>query len=152
MKPSQACLDLIKTFEGLRLFPYRDIAGHWTVGFGHKMAPGDNPLQSITRDKAIALLGTDADETAALVWGLVGDIVPAITQGMFDAITSFSYNLGAHSLAKSTLLVKLRSGDIEGAADQFGRWDCSNGRPVPGLATRRAAERLIFLGDALEGA
>ena len=68
-----------------------------------------------------------------------------ITQGQFDALVSFAYNLGLLSLSTSTLLQKLNAGDKQGAADQFGRWVNAGGKRLDGLVTRRAAEREMFL-------
>lgn len=68
-----------------------------------------------------------------------------ITQGQFDALVSFAYNLVLRSLSTSTLLQKLNDGDKQGAADQFGRWVNASGKRPDGLVARRAAEREMFL-------
>lgn len=66
-------------------------------------------------------------------------------QGQFDALVSFTYNLGARSLSTSTLLRKLNAGDYAGAADEFLRWNKAGGKVLTGLTRRREAERALFL-------
>ncbi|MEG5623927.1 lysozyme, partial [Enterobacter hormaechei] len=68
-----------------------------------------------------------------------------LTQGQFDALVSFTYNLGARSLSTSTLLRKLNAGDYAGAADEFLRWNKAGGKVLNGLTRRREAERALFL-------
>lgn len=68
-----------------------------------------------------------------------------LTQGQFDALVSFAYNVGSRALSTSTLLKKLNAGDIKGAADEFLRWNKSGGKVMPGLNNRRKAERDVFL-------
>lgn len=84
--------------------------------------------------------------------GLVGyenDVLKVVrvklTQGQFDALVSFTYNLGARSLSTSTLLRKLNAGDYAGAADEFLRWNKAGGKVLNGLTRRREAERALFL-------
>jgi GH24 family phage-related lysozyme (muramidase) len=67
-----------------------------------------------------------------------------LTQGQFDALVSFTYNLGARSLSTSTLR-KLNAGDYAGAADEFLRWNKAGGKVLNGLTRRREAERALFL-------
>lgn len=69
----------------------------------------------------------------------------SLTQGQFDALVSFTYNLGARSLSTSTLLRKLNAGDYAGAADEFMRWNKAGGKVLNGLTRRREAERALFL-------
>ncbi len=71
-----------------------------------------------------------------------------LTQGQFDALVSFAYNLGARALSTSTLLQKLNSGDYAGAADEYTRWNKAGGKVLPGLTRRREAERALFLSDS----
>ena len=69
------------------------------------------------------------------------------TQGQFDALVSFTFNLDAGRLGGSTLLILLNRGNYAGAAAQFGRWDKSGGTTLPGLVKRRAAVVALFCGD-----
>lgn len=143
MKTSQAGIDLIKLFEGFRAEPYLCPAGVATLGYGTTAGVTmDTP--PVTEDEAEALLALDLRRFERAVSRLCP--VP-LTQGQFDALVSFSYNLGAGALQSSTLRRKLLRGDYEGAADEFPRWVyAGRARRLAGLVRRRAAERALFLG------
>jgi lysozyme len=149
---SKQGLDLIKKFEGLRLKAYLCPAGVWTIGYGH--TKGVYPGMVITEELADKFLIDDVWQFEREVESLVH--VP-ITQGMFDALVSFAFNVGsdidedniAEGLGDSTLLRKLNSGDYAGAADEFPKWNKSRGRVVRGLTVRRSAERALFLGEGV---
>lgn len=145
MQPSQACVDLIKASEGFRSRPYLDGKGVPTIGYGSTYYPSgkrvtmdDTPISQV---EALALLMDRLiHEYGPQVSRLVS--VP-LTQGQFDALTDFVYNLGAGHLASSTLLRLLNAGLYAQAADEFGKW---TDHGTPGLITRRAAEKALFLG------
>jgi len=139
MHTSQKGLDLIKSFEGLRLSAYKCPADVWTIGYG--TTAGVKQGQTITKERADELLREDVARFEAQVLRLVK--VP-LTQGQFDALTSFVYNLGAGNLGNSTLLRLLNAGDYKGAAAQFDRWNKAGGKVLAGLVRRRAAERALF--------
>lgn len=139
MHISQKGLDLIKSFEGLRLSAYKCPADVWTIGYG--TTAGVKQGQTITKERADELLREDVARFEAQVLRLVK--VP-LTQGQFDALTSFVYNLGAGNLGNSTLLRLLNAGDYKGAAAQFDRWNKAGGKVLAGLVRRRAAERALF--------
>lgn len=143
MQPSQSAIDLIKAAEGLRLTAYRDSVGVLTIGYGS--TGGIKPGQTITPEQAEAMLVDDLDEAADAVRKLV--TVP-LTQGQFDALCSFVFNLGAGRLRDSTLLRLLNQGKYGEAAAQFRFWVMAGGEPLPGLVKRRAAERALFEGAA----
>lgn len=143
MQPSQSAVDLIKASEGLRLTAYRDSAGILTIGYGS--TGGIKPGQTITPEQAEAMLVDDLDEAADAVRKLV--TVP-LTQGQFDALCSFVFNLGAGRLRDSTLLRLLNQGKYGEAAAQFRFWVMAGGQSLPGLIKRRAAERAMFEGAA----
>jgi len=158
MKPraaSDACICLIQHFEGLRLDAYWDAAGGvWTIGYGHTGADVAQG-QSITREEACALLAQDVYAASAVVRRACAGV--DLTQGQFDALVSFVFNVGAGRQnvkpgfvyllngKPSTLLVRLRAGDVTGAADEFPKWVYAGGKRLPGLVRRRAAERELFL-------
>lgn len=129
--------------EGWENEPYRDIAGVWTVCAGHTATV--QPGVALSDAQCRELLIKDSREAQRAVQRLVK--VP-ITQDQFDALVSFSFNLGAGALQSSTLLRKLNAGDCLGAAAEFPRWNKArvNGvlRPVKGLTTRRLAEQAAF--------
>ena len=139
MHTSQKGLDLIKSFEGLRLSAYRCPADIPTIGYG--TTAGVKMGQTITKERAEELLCEDVKRFETQVLRLVK--VP-LTQGQFDALTSFVYNLGAGNLSNSTLLRLLNAGDYAGAAAQFERWNKAGGKVLAGLVRRRAAERALF--------
>lgn len=139
MHTSQKGLDLIKSFEGLRLSAYKDVVGVVTIGYG--TTSGVKMGDTITKERAEELLREDVARFEAQVLRLVK--VP-LTQGQHDALVSFVYNLGAGNLSNSTLLRLLNAGDYAGAAAQFDRWNKAGGKVLAGLVRRRAAERALF--------
>ena len=140
MKISQAGLDLIKEFEGCKLTAYQDSVGVWTVGFGSTGRDVCKGL-SITQDEAEKRLRKHLEGVERAIDRLV--TVP-LTQGEFDALCSFVYNLGEGAFAKSTLLKMLNASDYDGAAQQFLRWDKAGGQVLAGLTRRRQAEMRRF--------
>jgi lysozyme len=140
MKTSQAGVQLIKGFEGVRLNAYDDGVGVMTIGVGHIRGVQDGDI--ITEDQADDYLREDLSTAEGAVNRLVK--VP-INQAQFDALVSFTFNLGAGALASSTLLKKLNAGDYDGAADELLRWNRAGGRIMAGLTKRRISERMLFL-------
>ena len=143
MIPSKNCYDLIKEFEGCKLEAYPDPATHGepiTIGVGH--TGGVKLGDVITQEQADEYLVNDVAHAANAVNQMVA---VSITQGEFDALCSFAFNLGIGNLKNSTLLKKLNSGDIQGAADQFLVWNKAAGKVMAGLTRRREAERALFL-------
>lgn len=141
MTPSSACAALVRQFEGLRLAAYQDSVGVWTIGYGHT-GTDVRPGMTITNAQADDLLRIDLGKAGRDVARVV--TVP-VSQGQFDALTSFAFNLGGRALAGSTLLRLLNAGD-PGAAAQFDRWNQAGGQVLAGLVRRRAAERAMFEG------
>lgn len=141
MHTSQKGLDLIKSFEGLRLSAYKDVVGVVTIGYG--TTSGVKMGDTITKERAEQLLREDVERFEQQVLRLVR--VP-LSQGQHDALVSFVYNLGAGNLSNSTLLRLLNAGDYAGAAAQFDRWNKAGGKVLAGLVRRRAAERALFEG------
>ena len=143
--PSQSCLDLIKRSEGLRLEPYLDIAGFWTVGYGHKLTGAEleagGRTRAITEPDALLYLIDDTDYAAHQVQRLVS--VP-LSQGQLDALTDFVYNLGQARLGGSTLLKILNQGNYRDAGQQLLRWDMASGEHIAGLTLRRQAELALW--------
>jgi lysozyme len=141
--PDQAVL-FVMEHEGLRLEPYRDVAGYWTIGVGHLVARdrGAPRPPSITRAEAMKLLRADLLKAAGSVLRLVA--VP-LSDGQYTALLSFVFNLGGGALQASTLLRRLNHVDYAGAAAEFPRWNKAGGRVVRGLSKRRWAERALFI-------
>lgn len=147
MALSQNGLNLIKSHEGLRTTAYKDPVGVWTIGYGHTATA--KPGQKITEAQAEQLLRQDVGWAEAAVRKNVK--VP-LTQGQFDALVSFTFNLGAGALGRSTLLKKLNAGDYAGAQAEFGRFVHAGGRVLPGLVRRRGEEAQMFGGQGPQGA
>lgn len=141
MRISQKGLNLIKEFEGLELRAYKDSVGVVTIGYG-STGPHVSMGMTITADQAEALLKNDVNRFEKGVMDLV---TAPITQNQFDALVSFSFNLGLGNLKASTLLRKLNSLDYVGAANEFPRWNKAGGKVLAGLTRRREAEKKLFL-------
>lgn len=139
MNTSDKGLALIKQFEGLRLDAYQCSAAVWSIGYGHTrgVMPGDQ----VTEHEAEDLLRQDVMETERSVLRLV---TVGLIQSQFDALVSFTFNLGAGALHRSTLLKKLNTGDYHAAAAEFPRWVYAGGERLPGLVRRRLAEKALF--------
>ncbi|MCL8307670.1 lysozyme [Pseudomonas putida] len=133
----------MKSFEGLRLQAYQDAVGVWTIGYG--ATRGVKAGMSISKEQAERMLLNDLQRFEPEVERLV--TVP-LSQNQWDALVSFTYNLGAANLESSTLLRKLNAGDYVAAADQFPRWNKAGGKVLAGLTRRREAERALFLEPA----
>ncbi|WP_100134973.1 lysozyme [Enterobacter hormaechei] len=145
MQTSDKGIALIKQFEGCKLTAYQDSVGVWTIGYGWTQPVDGKPIRAgmtIKQETAERLLKTGLVSYESDVSRLVK---VSLTQGQFDALVSFTYNLGARSLSTSTLMRKLNAGDYAGAADEFLRWNKAGGKVLNGLARRREAERALFL-------
>lgn len=145
MQISKKGIELIKRFEGLELKAYQDSVGIWTIGYGwtqpvdgKKVGPG-MVIDHATADRLLKCGVVQYEQ------GVNQLVKVKITQGQFDALVSFAYNLGLRSLSTSTLLQKLNAGDKQGAANEFGKWVNAGGVKLNGLVKRRAAERELFL-------
>ena len=141
MQISENGLDLIRKYEGLKLAAYVCPGKKLTIGYGHT-GPDVKSGKKINVEEANALLQKDVQRFEHAVNELV---TAPMTQGMFDALISFSFNLGAGSLKGSTLLKKLNADDREAAAEEFLKWNKANGKVLAGLTKRRECERELFL-------
>lgn len=140
MKTGDRGLALIKQFEGLQTHAYLCPAGIWTIGYGHTRDVKSGNV--ITPEQADVLLSDDLRESERAVESCV---TVTLSQPQFDALVSFTFNLGEGNLHTSTLLKKLNAGDSAGAADEFLRWVDAGGKELPGLVERRKAERQLFI-------
>lgn len=142
-KTSTAGIALLKEFEGCRLKAYKALPTekYYTIGYGHSGADVKKGM-TITLVKAEALLKSDLKDYENSINNYV---LVHITQNMFDALISFSYNCGMSAIKNSTLLKKLNKKRYLGAAEQFMSWNKSGGKVIPGLTERRIKERILFL-------
>ena len=147
MKLSIEGLNLIKRFEGVRNRPYRCSAGLWTVGVGHLIGDGKSLPESwnrtFTKEEIDALLIRDISRFER---GVRMYIKVPLRQSEFDALCSFSFNLGLGTLQRSTLRQKINRYDKEGAAKEILKYCRAGGKIIKGLQRRREAEYQMFLG------
>lgn len=165
MTLSPEVLKMLKHHEGVRQRPYLCPALIWTVGVGrvlyqeqirlpvarkegytglirkeYPLRPEDNRVWSM--EEIDALL---AEDLARFTRGVVRLTNGRLTDGQFGAFTSFAFNAGLGNLQRSTILMRHKRGDYEGAADAFMMWTKGGGRVLPGLVKRRQDERTLYL-------
>jgi lysozyme len=139
MKISDKGVNFIKRYEGLRLNAYEDIAGVWTIGYGHTRTAKEG--MKISESQAEKLLRSDIENHE---WAVQRFVKVDLTQDQYDALASFVFNLGTGAFNGSTLLWFLNDGRYNEAAKEFHNW-CKSGRDViPGLQRRRAEEMMMF--------
>jgi lysozyme len=158
MKTSSKAKEMIKHHEGVRLKPYLCPAKLWTVGVGHVLYPEqanmkledrkdlwlhpeDNRVWTMEQVNALLEFDLDRFERG------VARLCPSSTsnQNHFDALVSFSFNVGLGSLQKSSLRMKYNRGEYEEAANEFLKWAKAGGKVLPGLLKRRSDEKALFL-------
>jgi lysozyme len=157
MNVSAKALKVIKHHEGIRFSPYRCPAKLWTIGVGHVLYPEQGKLKIEDRD-AYSLRPEDnrkfsmeevdsilAADLQRFERGVEKFVPVLLTQGQFDALVSFSFNVGLGTLQRSTLRQKLLRGDKTGAADEFLKYRMAGGKILKGLQNRRIDERAMFL-------
>jgi lysozyme len=141
MNISQEGISLIKKFEGCELEAYKCAAGVWTIGYGHTkdVKEGD----SILKEDAESMLMHELQEYCNDV-----DIAVKVDlkQNEFDALVSWTYNLGLTNLNSSTMLKVLNEGKHNEVPAQMKRWNKASGQVKQGLVRRREAEALMFEG------
>jgi lysozyme len=147
---SAKAVNLIKEFEGFENKAYIDTDGTPVIGYGFSRI-ADQPVQigdrisiqqaNITLNKQLKAIQQELDQI----------IIVELRDHQLSALSSLAFNIGVDFVKSSTLIEKLNSGDYDGAANEFLRWDKANieGRLVqlPGLTRRRQAERQLFLGS-----
>ena len=141
MKISPEGLALIKKFEGCELEAYQCSAGVWTIGYGH--TKGVEEGMTITKDQAEQMLLEELIEYEVAVEEAVDN---QLDQCMFDALVSWTYNLGPTNLNNSTMLKVLNAGKYDEVPAQIKRWNKAGGKVLEGLVRRREAEALLFEG------
>tara|TARA_B100001123_G_scaffold433417_1_gene558101 strand:+ start:4504 stop:4944 length:441 start_codon:yes stop_codon:yes gene_type:complete len=137
-------LELIKQFEGFEPEVYLDAAGYPTIGYGHliRKEEGNMYANGITEAAAEALLAKDVWSAERAVLRLIK--VP-LTDGQFDALVSFTFNLGSGALQRSTLRRKVNREEHNAVPREFRRWVWAGGRKLRGLMRRRKAEAALYL-------
>ena len=145
MKISQAGINLIKQYEGYKNVPYRCPAGLFTVGYGHVLGDGhtlsDADNRTFTDEELENFLRADIGR---FEHGVSTYCTVLLTQGQFDALVCFAYNLGLGTLQRSTLRTKLNASDYDGASQEFLKYTKAGGVVLKGLVARRQAEYQLF--------
>jgi lysozyme len=158
MKVSDAAKAMIKHHEGVRMRPYRCPALLWTVGVGHVIDPThatvkfderrnlpvpDGWDRSLTMGEVDDILAKDLGRFERGVARLCPSAVNS--QGQFDALVSFAFNVGLGNLQRSSLRMKHNRGDFDEAADEFMKWSKAGGKVLKGLVNRRLDEQRLYL-------
>ena len=157
MNVSAKTIEMIKHHEGVRFKPYQCPAKLWTIGVGHVLYPnqGKMPIdqrgtyalhpednRAFSKDEVDAILRADLDRFER---GVERFCPVPLTQGMFDGLVSFSFNVGLGTLQRSTLRQKVLRLDKEGAAEELLKYCMAGGKVLRGLQNRRIDERRLFL-------
>lgn len=136
-------LNTIKHFEGLRLKAYQDSVGIWTIGYGHTR--GVKRGDRISTKKANAYLIKDVRNAE---WAVNRYVKVRISQDQFDALVSWTFNLGSGNLRSSTMLKKLNKRRFDRVPCEMIRWVRAGGKILKGLVKRRNAEARLFNGGS----
>ena len=141
MKSSELLINKIIEFEGCKLTAYKCPAGVWTIGVGH--TKGVKQGQTITKAQAMSLLKGDLLPCE----NYVNNLGVCKTQGEFDALVDFTFNLGTAALGRSTLLKYIRAKKPEQyIREEFAKWVNSKGMRLKGLIIRRQWEADRYFG------
>ena len=139
MKVSQECIDLVKFFEGFEPRAYLCPANVWTIGYGRTRNVKEGDI--VNEKQAERDLLEELEEFGHQVSSTVK---VSLEQSQFDALTSWTYNLGVGNLQSSTLLKKLNSGDKNSVPSEMLRWNKAAGKVLAGLTRRREAEAKLW--------
>jgi lysozyme len=169
MKVSDNGLAIIKHFEGFGERTYRCPAGKATIGYGHVLLPADEFWDGTTGQALIQLFAQSPQSAAAALKiceheahgflrkdaaiaeaAVKQAVLVPLTQGQFDALVSFTFNVGTTNFRTSTLLKRINAGRHADAAAEFARWVYSNGQKLAGLEKRRAAEAGLYKGQNIQ--
>jgi lysozyme len=134
--------NIIKKYESFYALPYFCPAGFLTIGYGHVIKKNEIFNQAISMDEALYLLKKDVRIAENAV---KHQISYPINDNQFDALVSFTFNLGSGQLQRSTLRMKVNRGDTIGASKEFLKYVFSGGRKLKGLILRRQEESRLFV-------
>lgn len=157
MNVSDKLIEMLKHHEGVRQKPYQCPALLWTVGVGHVIDPNHAKIplaerkalpipegwdRTISMEEVNAILRKDIQRFESGVLRLCPN---GLTQGRFDALVSFAFNVGLGNLQRSTIRMKHNRGEFDEAAEAFMMWTKAGGRELPGLVKRRKDEKALYL-------
>jgi lysozyme len=141
MNISEEGINLIKKFEGCKLEAYQDAVGVWTIGYGHTKNVHEG--QVIKQKEAESML---VHELLEYCHHVEKALEVELTQNQFDALVSWTYNLGPTNLNRSTMLKVVNANNMSEVPTQIKRWNKAGGKILDGLVRRRKAEALMFEG------
>lgn len=146
MRISEKGLAMIEKFEGCLLKASNKLDGVWTIGYGQTgRYYGKRVRRGMTTTKAEAHAWLRDHSIKTYEDAVTQAVKVPLNQNQFDALVSFTYNVGVGALKQSTALRKLNAGDYAGAADALTMWTKCNGKVLAGLVRRRKEERALFL-------
>jgi lysozyme len=150
MNVSDKAIKMIRHHEGVRVKPYQDAIGLWTVGVGHLIGDGktlpDEWNRTLTMGEVDEILRKDLARFEAGVERLCPT---GLTQSRFDALVSISFNFGLGNLQRSSIRMKHNRGEFEDAADSFLLYNKAGGKIFKGLVNRRNDERALYLSNTI---
>ena len=157
MQMSQHGLELLEQWEGFELKVYNDSAGLPTIGVGHLLTKSELSSGKINI-KGVAVAYGNGLTNQQVTDLLAQDVNPAeqsvnkgvkvsLNQDQFDALVSFTFNVGGGAFSSSTLLKVLNQGQYDQVPTQLLRWTKSGGRTVQGLVNRRENEIKLWNGQ-----
>ena len=157
MQMSENGKKLLAQWEGIEEKAYKDSVGKLTIGVGHLILPDElssgkitiqgqavSYANGLTNEQVFDLL---AQDLVRFEEGVNNLVTVSLTQNQFDALVSFSFNLGVSSLKESTLLKRINAKDFDDVPNQFMRWVKAGGKTVQGLVNRRANEVKLWKGE-----
>ena len=146
MRISEKGLAMIEKFEGCLLKASNKLDGVWTIGYGQTgRYYGKRVRRGMTTTKAEAHAWLRDHSIKTYEDAVTQAVKVPLHQNQFDALVSFTYNVGVGALKQSTTLRRLNAGDYTGAADALTMWTKCNGKVLAGLVRRRKEERALFL-------
>lgn len=157
MQMSEPGLELLKQWEGFKLKVYKDSAGLPTIGVGHLITKSEQSsgqiliggvavsyANGLTDQQALDLLSQDVQPAQQAV---NNGVKVQLNQDQFDALVSFTFNVGVGAFNGSTLLKVLNQGQYGQVPAQLQRWNKAGGKVVQGLVNRRANEIKLWNGQ-----
>jgi lysozyme len=146
MQTSQKGINFLIQEEGIRYVPYKDIVGYWTIGVGHLITKHPTLPKKwnrrFTKAEVIQLLRDDLKTIEKAINLLINF---SLNQNQFDALVSFTFNLGIGSLKRSSIRQKLNNNNVQDALKIWLMYDKAKGLKINALTKRRMREIQLFI-------
>jgi len=156
MEMSDHGRELLSQWEGFKLQVYKDAAGLPTIGVGHLLTGSEKSSGSIvingesvdysggiSKEQVLDLL---AQDLGRFVSAVNENVTVSLEQNQFDALVSFSFNVGVGAFTSSTLLKILNGGSYDQVPGELMKWVKAGGQTVQGLVARRQHEIDLWNG------